>query len=142
MEKKKQENIKYAIETLNRENNISKYEKELFVRLRLGQDINIFLKNKCKQPHLRFEFNQLEGDYIKNNKILFMFEYCGIFDYVHYLYIESWKGSIVIRYKELKKTNEVEIIYDGWGTVQIIVDIIDKLYWEMKIRDVINYGVK
>ncbi len=94
--------------------------------------------------HYRFDMSGYgDGDndcYFENLEILKKFADCGIWDYVAYLYLDAYKGTMTLYWgwwenstpKNTKKMylafNTTEDTYSGMGTVDIIHDIIMKLY--------------
>lgn len=86
-----------------------------------------------KKEHYRFDF---DGGFIENMDIMKKFKDCGIYDYVIFFALSSAEGNIDIVYCWRRGTNANEILrndeYGGWGTVEIILEVIKKLYIEPK----------
>jgi len=108
------------------------FQLECFVRNRLGQvfllDTNLNFLHQ--QSHLRFNMSGSDSGgvscFTSNNKILQLFDDTGLYENYTALYVKSYKGTInVIDEQSHDKLNDVD--YGGWGTVEIIVDVLKRL---------------
>jgi hypothetical protein len=110
----------------------NKFQLEYLVRKRLGQkdilDDSIRFKNG--EPHLRFDMvgvnSRPPSSFVHNNKILHLFEDVGIFDNHEAVYLTSHKGLMSLNYTK-KGVTRIRDDYGGWGTVEILVDILGLL---------------
>lgn len=123
-----------------------------FVRQRLlfESDVLHSMRQFDIHDHYRFDMSggvdeDLGECNVYNNRLLMKFVDCGIYDYVNYLYVYSYKGQIDIHYGDWA---DEEIIgkdddywckrkgyvknYGGYGTTEIIVDILKRLVIDKK----------
>jgi len=130
-----------------------------FIRERLSRELNrklgSHLRNKdvkelLKSEHLRFDMSGYgAGDndcYFNNFEILKLFSDCGIWDFVSYLYLDAYKGTMTLYWgwwensvprnsPTLLANNTTEDKYQCWTTTEIIYDIILKLSIEPREQE-------
>ncbi len=95
---------------------------EIFVRQRLGQDDAIF--NEHLEDHKRLSLHSATSkDLINNMEIIALFDdIWDAGDHYHTPIITGYKGSL-----NVGSTNHLECgLYSGWGTVEVLCDIIRK----------------
>lgn len=88
-----------------------------------------------ENEHYRFNF---DGGFIDNMDVVKKFKDCGIYDYVTFFALSSAEGNINIVYCWRRGEDAGEIFVkdelDGLGTIEIILEVIKKLYIEPKIE--------
>ena len=79
--------------------------------------------------HKRFDMSGLGKNnscQVYNTNILNLFADCGIYDYVNYLYLDAYKGTITLYYKFWGEKESGEDELGGYGTVDILKYILEK----------------
>jgi len=87
-------------------------------------------KDEFKKEHRRFEMSGYENEIGQctrfNQAILNEFADLGIYDHTSYLFLDFYKGTPTLYMKYFYENENLEIDYSGYGTVEIISDILEK----------------
>lgn len=104
-----------------------------FIRQKLSfkdmeDDIRYLDKELLKKEHKRFDMSGCQESpwkcVVKNQNILLEFAYLGIYDAMDYLFLNTWKGSVTLFYKDsIHNAKHEEVSLSGLGTVDIIYEI-------------------
>lgn len=114
------------------------FDREVYDDLR-DYEYNLFEKDEVKlrnskyKEHKRFEMSGYGETAatcsIHNNNILRLFVDWGLYSQIEFIYVDAYKGNITLHYKEWGSDDYkcVEDEYGGWGTVDILYDIIQRV---------------
>lgn len=99
-------------------------------RLKFGGDIESQLsyvdKEVFKKEHRRFEMSGGEENAEHNLAIVNEFADLGIYDYTNYLFVDFYKGSVVLRMQYINNNEELVFNLSSLGTRAIIYEIFEK----------------
>lgn len=93
-------------------------------------EIRIFIRERLEPGHIRFDMSGY-GDgfksntcYFENLEILKRFHDCGIWDFVTYLYLDAYKGTLTLYWRYWLNSTDDEDNYEKDFTAEKSVDII------------------
>ena len=105
---------------------------EEFVRGRLAYGRHALSETRSEEkPHKRFDMSGY-GDrcgscQLHNTAILNLFADCGIYNKILVIYLVAYKGTMVLYYTPWGEAELHSVEYGGWGTVDILCDIIKRM---------------